>query len=159
MHFNASFCNIHGIDNSLTVYQWEIVYNRSSFVPMVYSTFFASPHTQILDEFYLLPGSKVRCKATAVDVTGVAGYKRPSQALEIPEENQTQCSNSIGEFTAEFHPSSPFTGQSQVSHCYYYYYNNRYKRLGLLMYYLVNITSIASWQWNSNYVKPDSKTV
>ena len=119
MHFNASFCSIHGIDNSLTVYQWEIVYNASSFVPMVYSTFFASPNTQILDEFYLSLGSRVRCKATAVDVTGVAGYKRPSQTVEILEENTTnttQCSNSIGGFTAEFHPASPFTGQPQVSH-------------------------------------------
>lgn len=113
MHFNGNFCNTHGIDNSLTVYQWEIVYNASSFVPVVYSTFFASPHTQILDEFYLSPGSRVRCKATAVDMTGVAGYKRPSQAVEILKENPLQCS--IGGFTAEFHPASPFTGQPQVS--------------------------------------------
>ena len=115
MHFNASFCNIHGIDNSLTVYQWEMVHNASSFVPMVYSTFFASPHTQILDEFYLSAGSRVRCKATAVDVTGVAGYKRPSQAVEMLEENPLQCTNNIGGFTAEFHPASPFTGHPQVS--------------------------------------------
>ena len=94
-----------------------MAFNGSLFVPMVYSTFFASPHTQILDEFYLLPGSRVRCKATAVDMTGVHGYKRPSQALEILKESRPQCLNSISGVTVELHPSSPFTGRPQVSYC------------------------------------------
>ena len=114
-HFDASFCNKHGINNNLTIYDWEISYNNSSFIPVTYSTLFGLAHVQILDEFYLLPGSRIRCKATPVDVTGVAGYRRPSQALVVSEEDQPNCSNSSGKIQAKFHPSLPFTGHPQVS--------------------------------------------
>lgn len=105
-------CSHHGINNNLTLYKWEISYNNISFAPVTYSTFFASAHSQMLNEFYLLPGSRIRCLATAVDATGVVGYTMPSEALEIPEENQLNCSSIT---TVEFHPSSPFTGRPQVS--------------------------------------------
>lgn len=114
-HFDANFCNKHGINNNLTIYEWEISYDSGPFIPLIYSTFFSSSHSQVLDEFYLIPGSRVRCKTTAVDATGVAGYKRPSQALEIPVENRLHCSNGTSRIEAEFHLSSLFTGQPQVS--------------------------------------------
>ena len=111
----TAFCSEHGIDNNLTIYEWEVSHNNGPFIPVKYSTFFASPHTQVLDEFYLMPGNRVRCKVTAVDVTGVAGYSILSQALEISEEgDRFNCSNGTG-VVAKFHQSSPFTGQPWVS--------------------------------------------
>lgn len=50
-----------------------------------------------------------------MDVTGVAGYKRPSQALEVAEEDQLHCSNHTVRVTVELQPSPLFTGQPQVS--------------------------------------------
>lgn len=62
-----------------------------------------------------MPESKVRCKATAVDVTGFVGYKRLSEALEVEEQSRPHCMNSSAGATVEIHPSSPpFTGQPQV---------------------------------------------
>lgn len=90
-------------------------HKNGPFIPVNYSTFFASPHTQTLDKFYLMPGNRIRCKVTAVDVTGVAGYSILSQPFEISEEDdRLNCSNSGG-VVAEFHWSSPFTGQPWVS--------------------------------------------
>lgn len=84
---------------------------------MTYSTFFASPHNQILSEFYLLPRSKVRCIATAVDMMGIVGYKRSSEALVVEEESRRpHCVNNTAGVRVEIHQSSLFTGQPQVSY-------------------------------------------
>ena len=80
----------------------------------MYSTYFTTPHAQRLDEFYFLPGSMVRCKASAVDVAGVSGYKWPSIDFEIPKAIRPWCSNN--QLAVELQPSAFFTGEPQVSH-------------------------------------------
>jgi len=74
-----------------------------------------------------MPGNRIRCKVTAVDITGVAGYSILSQALKIPEDDRLTCSNGGTGVAAEFHPSSPFSGHPWVSY-------------SLLL---------ARWHWNS----------
>ena len=113
-HYNFSFCSKHGINNNLTIYEWEVSNNNSFYAPLMYSTYFTTPYSQRLDEFYLSPGSRVRCKATAVDVAGVRGYKRPSKTLEIQEAIRPRCLNNG--LTVELQPSAFFTGVPQVSH-------------------------------------------
>lgn len=51
-----------------------------------------------------------------MDVTGVAGYKRPSLAWEAVEKNRPHCvHNTVTGAAVKLHASSPFTGRLQVS--------------------------------------------
>jgi len=107
---HTSYCNEHGIDNSRTLYSWEIYYN-GIFVPIIYSTFFVSPSSQVLDGFYFTAGDRVRCTVTAVDTTGVIGYSRYSEAFQI---QRNYCHSSTREKDITLQPSVLFSGKDKV---------------------------------------------
>lgn len=123
MAFNSSEdtfsdCEKQEIDNHLTIYSWEISTDGVEFYPQNSGSTFISPQLQVLQPVYLQPGLYVRCKAQAVNGTGVKGYFRTSQPVELSLEHYNCYQQENGnEFQAKLSSYESFMAADQV---YYY---------------------------------------
>ena len=104
----GSICSSQRINNKLTQFRWQI---GEELRDLTSDTFFAKTDQVTLDSIYLVPGSRVRCVARAVNDRGELGLESASAQVNISKQRglcTPRDSDQVG--SQQIEASISFTG-------------------------------------------------